>query len=109
MKYWNYSLWLGVFSLALLTAILMLPASFSVFVWNKVGVDAGILFPFLMISWVTSVVSVAYNNIFIDRLVLYKGIEMRRTKRYLPSLLSMPALISFVWFCYRWYRGNPNG
>jgi hypothetical protein len=107
MKYWKYSLWLGIFSFALLITSLLLPASYSVFIWKKFTVDAGILFPVLLVSWIAAVLAVAFNNIFVDEMYMYKKIEMKRRKKYLPSLLGLPGLISFVWFCYRWYRGNP--
>jgi len=110
MKYWKYSLWLSILSFTILIISLLLPASYSVFVWKKFGVDAGILFPVLLASWVMSLFAIAYNNIFADEIYLHKtneANEMRRLKKYLPSLLSLPALISFVWFCCRWFIGKP--
>jgi hypothetical protein len=107
MKYWKYSLWLSIFSSAILIAGLLTPASCKVFVWKKMGVDPGILFPVLLICWTTSLLAVAFNNIFVDAIYMEDAVNIKGIKKYIPSILSLPGLISFIWFCCRWYIGKP--
>jgi hypothetical protein len=108
MKIWRYSLWLSIISCTILFIIFLLPRSYSVFVWSKFRVDAGILFPVLMVSWTAALFGFALNNIFIDRSVTDKKLQMTAFIKCLPSLLGIPAFISFVWFIYRWYKGDPS-
>jgi hypothetical protein len=97
-----------MFSFATLLIILVLPSSCTVFLWNQNRVDVGILFPVMLASWFAAVFAVAYNNLFMDELCLHGAhIEMARRKKYLPTLLSIPGFLSFLWFCYRWYMGKP--
>jgi hypothetical protein len=108
MKIWKYSLWLSVFSCCLLCVVFLLPKTYTVFIWNKFGVDAGILFPVLLISWTTALFGFALNNIFIDRAITDKKLQMSSFMKTLPSLLGLPSFGSFVWFIFRWYKGDPH-
>ena len=108
MKIWRYSLWLSVISCSLLCVVFLLPNTYSVFVWNKLRVEAGILFPVLLVAWTTALFGFALNNVFIDRSVADRKIQMTTFLKCLPSLLGIPAFFSFVWFLYRWYKGDPN-
>ena len=108
MKIWIYSLRLSIFSCGLLVVMYLLPRTYGVFIWSKSGVDPGILFPVLLVSWTAALFGFALNNIFIDKSLIDKKVQMPESKKYLPSLLAIPAIISFGWFIYRWYNGDPN-
>lgn len=108
MKIWRYSLWLSVVSCCLLCVIFLLPPAYSVFIYTKFRVDAGVLFPVLLVSWTTALFGFLLNNIFIDRSITDKKIQMSAFMKGLPSLLGIPSFFSFVWFIFRWYKGDPN-
>jgi len=107
MKLWMYSLWLSILSCCLLGIICLLPSGYNVFVWGKAQVEAGVLFPVLLLCWTAALFAFALNNIFIDKAVADRGITMGTFLKCLPSLLNIPALLSFVWFIYRWCKGKP--
>src|ERR1700712_6078136 len=100
MKLWTYSLWLSIFSCCLLCTICLLPAAYSVFIWGVAQIDAGVLFPVLLMCWTAALFAFALNNIFIDKAVADRSIKMGTFLKCMPSLLNIPALFSFVWFIY---------
>lgn len=108
MKIWRYSLWLSIFSCCLLCVSFFLPQSYTVFIYTKFRVDAGVLFPVLLVSWTTALFGFLLNNIFIDKSITDKKIQMSNFMKGLPSLLGIPSFLSFVWFIFRWYKGDPN-
>ncbi len=108
MKLWRYSLWLSLISCTILCIVFLLPANFKIFIWSKERVDAGILFPVLLVSWTTALFGFALNNVFIDRAVTDTKIKMTDFMKAVPSLLGIPAFFSFIWFIFRWYKGDPN-
>ena len=109
MKLWRYSLWLSIISCLLLLIIYFLPDNFTIFIWSKSQVDAGLLFPVLLISWMTAIFGFAVNNVFIDKNIVAKKPEkMSSFKLYLPTLLGIPGFSSFIWFIIRWYKGKPG-
>ena len=109
MKLWYYSLLLSVVSCVLLLVIYFLPDDFTIFVWSKSQVNAGVLFPVLLVSWLTSILAFAANNIFIDKNIFEKKpVKMSSFKLYLPTLLGVPGFSSFIWFIIRWYKGKPG-
>ena len=108
MKIWTYSLWLSITSCILLAIIFLLSNTYGVFIWNKLRVDPGVLFPVILLSWATALFAFGLNNIFIDKSLLNKEVKMTDLRKHLPSLLVIPAFISFGWFIYRWYKGDPN-
>lgn len=109
MKLWYYSLWLSITSCVLLLIIYFLPDDYTIFIWSKNQVDSGVLFPVLLLSWLTALLGFAINNIFIDRNMVDKDPKkMSRFKSYLPTYLSLPGFSSFIWFIIRWYKGKPG-
>jgi hypothetical protein len=70
----------------------------------------GVLFPVLLIAWTLALFGFAVNNVDIDRSILDKNApKMSGLKKYLPTILGLPAYISFMWFIIRWYKGKPDG
>jgi len=109
MKLWYLSLLLSIVSCLVLLIIFFLPDSYTVFNWSKSEVQAGILFPVLLLSWSTALFGFLFNNLFIDKNLMDKEAPtMQPMKAYLPTYLGIPAFISFLWFIIRWYRGKPN-
>lgn len=109
MKLWRLSLLLSIISCILLGIVFLMPSNYRVFIWKEHGVvDAGILFPLLLFSWTTALIGFALNNIFIDRTIADGKIKMSDFLKAVPSLLGLPAFFSFVWFLFRWYKGDPN-
>lgn len=109
MKLWYVALGLSITSCLILLVIVFLPDSFTVFNWTKSQVEAGILFPVLLVSWTVALFGFLFNNIFIDKTMMDSKVkQMPAFKTYLPSLLSIPAFGSFIWFIIRWYKGKPN-
>ncbi|MEN9569266.1 MAG: hypothetical protein RL172_497 [Bacteroidota bacterium] len=109
MKLWYVSLILSIVSCMILLVVCFLPDTYTVFNWSKADVQAGILFPVLLISWTAALFGFLFNNIFIDRSMMDKNAKpMPAFKSYLPSFLGLPAFASFVWFIIRWYKGKPN-
>ena len=102
-------MWLSIVSCSLLIVIFLLSNTYGVFIWSKFRVDPGKLFPVLLLSWTAALLAFGLNNIFIDKSLIDKKVKMTDFRKHLPSLLVIPAFISFGWFIYRWYKGNPNG
>jgi hypothetical protein len=110
MKLWRISLWLSIASCSILLVIFCLPSSVTVFSYNAKEVGPGILFPVLLLSWTCSLFGFAFNNIYIDKSIGDKfAAKMSHFKLYLPSILGLPAFMSFIWFIIRWYKGKPDG
>jgi uncharacterized membrane protein len=110
MKLWKISLWLSITSCVILLIIFILPDNFTVFSYTKSEVGAGVLFPVLLLSWTFALFGFAVNNVYIDKTILDKNAKrMPGLKTYLPTLLGLPAFISFLWFIIRWYKGKPGG
>ena len=109
MKLWYVSLILSIVSCIILLVICFLPANYTVFNWTKTQVEAGVLFPVLLISWTAALFGFLFNNIYIDKSMMEKNAKQMNTfKSYLPSFLGLPAFLSFIWFIIRWYKGKPN-
>ena len=109
MKLWYISLALSIASCIILMVIYFLPESYTIFHWTKSEVQAGVLFPVLLLSWATALFGFLFNNLFIDKNLVEKGAEvMPPVKAYLPTYLGIPAFSSFIWFIIRWYKWRPN-
>ena len=105
MKLWRISLWLSIASCIVLLFVCFLPSNYSVFVWMKQQVQPGILFPVLLVSWTLSLLGFAFNNIYIDKSLFDKvAKKMPAHKTYLPTLLGIPAFLSFIWFVIKWFK-----
>lgn len=107
MKTWNYALYISIVSLLILIIIGFLPGHYSVFIWSKAGGNVGKLFPVMFFIWTLSLVAFAMNNIFVDKYYIDNHLQMRAVHRYLPSILSIPVFMSFIWFVFTWLKGNP--
>ncbi len=109
MKLWYLSLMLSIASCIILMVIYFLPETYTIFNWTKHEVQAGVLFPVLLLSWATALFGFLFNNMFIDKNLVEKDAEvMPQFRAYLPTYLGIPAFSSFVWFIIRWYKGRPN-
>jgi len=109
MKLWYVSLGLSIVSCIILLVICFLPDGYTVFNWSMAQVQAGFLFPVLLLSWTAALLAFLFNNIFIDKSMMQKNVEpMPAFKAYLPTFLGIPAFASFIWFIIRWYKGKPN-
>ncbi len=109
MKLWYISLILSICSCIILLVMCSLPDTYTVFKWTKSEVEAGVLFPLLLLSWTAALFGFLFNNMFIDKNIVEKGAKkIPPFKAYLPSFLSLPAFSSFIWFIVKWYKGRPN-
>ena len=108
MKYWKYSLYLSILSFASLMVILFLPGNYAIFIRNITVIEAGKLFPVMWFIWVMALFAFGLNNVFADKWYINDNIQMPQIKKYLPSLLGLPALISFIWFLYSWLKYLPG-
>ncbi len=109
MKLWYVSIILGIVSCLILLVICLLPEGYTVFNWSAHQVQAGVLFPLLLLSWTMALFAFLFNNIFIDKKMMERNIKpMPSFKAYLPTLMGLPAFTSFIWFIVRWYKGKPN-
>ena len=107
MKLWQISLWFSIASCVILLVVMLLPDNYTVFVWVKSQVGPGVLFPVLLISWTTALIGFACNNIYIDKSLFDKNAKkMPPLKTYSPTLLGIPAFLSFIWFVFKWYKGG---
>ncbi len=64
------------------------------------SVHAGVLFPLLPISWSLSVLALAMNFLYVETLYIENYFKVTRVRKMLPTLLSLPSIGSFIWFCY---------
>ena len=104
MKTWNYSLYLSLCSFIILLITFFLPGEYSIFISGREGATAGKLFPLMFFIWVASIIAFAMNNIFADKCYIDQNLKMPGIVKYLPSLLGIPAFLSFVWFLYTWIK-----
>ena len=110
MKLWKISLWLSIASCFILLIVMLLPNNFTVFTYTRIQVGMGVLFPVLLVSWTLALFGFAVNNVFIDKSIIDKNApKMSGLKTYLPTILGLPAYVSFLWFIVRWYKGKPDG
>ena len=107
MKTWKFSLYLGLCSCITLLVAFFLPGEYSIFIWSNEGVGAGRLFPIMFFIWIAAIIAFAINNVFADKCYIDHNLKMRSAQKYLPSLLGLPALLSFVWFLYTWIKQTP--
>ena len=73
--------------------------------WEKLIFSPGTLFPFLLLSWACALSSLALNFIYAERLYIIHGVAASKRKKYFPSLLCIPAIISFFYYCFKFYIG----
>lgn len=93
-------------SLAMLLLIFFFPADYTIISRSQKAIEAGRLFPVMWLIWLLALFSFALNNVFADRWYINDGLQMPQFKKYLPSLLGVPALISFGWFLYSWLKAT---
>ncbi|MEP7163563.1 MAG: hypothetical protein ABI741_02655 [Ferruginibacter sp.] len=105
MNFYKLALLLSVVSMVFLVFVAFSPSEYMVLQWENLIFSAGILFPFLLFSWVCALFSIALNFIYAERLFFIHEVASPKRKKYLPALLCIPAILSFFWFCYKFYKG----
>ncbi len=107
MKTWYYSLYTSVASFLMLVIVFLLPGSYSIFILTRSGTAAGTLLPLMFIIWILSLSAFALNNVFADKCYISQDIKMHPLMKYLPSLLGVPVLGSFIWVVYKIIKEIP--
>lgn len=105
MNFYKLALWLSAASIILLILIIFSPTEYMVLQWSNLIFSAGILFPLLMFSWICALFALALNFVHAERLFIEQEDRIPRRKKYLPSLMCIPAVLSFFWFCYKFFKG----
>ncbi len=105
MNFYKSALWLSAASVIFLGVIIFSPSEYMVLKWDKLVFSAGILFPLLLFSWIGGLLAIALNFVYSEKLFIEGAKPIRRGKKYLPSFLSIPAVLSFCWFCYKFLAG----
>jgi len=105
MNYYRFALWLSAASIIFLSLIVFSPTEYMVLQWKNLIFSAGLLFPFLLFSWICALFALALNFIYSEKLFIEEKTPVRRGKKYLPAFLCIPAAISFFWFCYKFFAG----
>jgi len=105
MNFYKLAMWLAIASIMFLFMIVFSPTEYLMLKWENLVFTAGILFVFLLFSWICALCSLALNFIYAERSFIIQEVAIPKVKKYLPALLCIPAAISFFWFCYKFYRG----
>lgn len=105
MNFYKLALWLAAASIVFLFLVIFSPTDYCLLQWKNLVLTAGILFVYLLISWVCALVSLALNFVYAEKLFFIHEKTMPKLKKYLPAILCIPAAISFLWFCYKFYLG----
>ena len=105
MNFYKLALWLAAASIIFLLLIILSPTEYMVLEWKNLIFSAGILFPFLLFSWICALFSLALNFVYAERLFIIQEKIVSKRKKYIPAMLCIPAIISFFWFCYKFYHG----
>jgi len=109
MNFYKLALWLSAASIIFLLMVVFSPTEYMVLKWDSLIFSAGILFPFLLFSWICALGALALNFIYAERLFIVQEKYLPRRKKFFPALLCMPAICSFFWFCYKFYLGFSAG
>ncbi len=99
MNYYKIALSLAIIGLAIQIGVLVSPDEYYIFSRKDGVLKEGILFPIILFSWAISCFAGAFNYVYIEKLHLVKYIPIARIRKFLPSLLCIPACLSFLWFC----------
>ncbi len=105
MNYYKMALWLAIASIVLLLIILFSPAGYELFLWKKSIFNAGVLFLFLLLAWISALLALAFNYIHAENLFVEDYEQVSRRRKYFPALLTIPSASSFLWFCYECFLG----
>ena len=105
MNFFKLALWLAVASVIFLVLIIFSPTKYMVLQWENFVFNPGVLFSFLLFSWITALASLALNFIYAERLFIIHEVAVSKRKKYFPSMLCIPAIFSFFWFCIKFYQG----
>ena len=101
MNYYKAAKALAIAGLMLQLIVFLSPSDYYILTEKSGRLEDGFMFPVVLISWSLSCIAGAFNFIYIDRLHMVKYIPIPRTKKILPSILCIPAAISFFWFCFK--------
>ncbi|MEJ7626347.1 MAG: hypothetical protein WKF35_05760 [Ferruginibacter sp.] len=101
MDFYRYGIISGITSVVILIVIILSPQNYFIIESSRSYMQVGDLFPVLLLSWLFSTIALAFNFIYIERLHMNVFIPVARHKKFLPSILSVPSFISFLWFCYQ--------
>ncbi len=100
MNYYKFSFLSSLSGIVFLCMIGLLPEASVLSVEADGSLNAGILFPLLPISWGMSALALAMNFIYVETLYLENYFKVTRARKMLPSIICLPSVSSFIWFCY---------
>jgi hypothetical protein len=90
----------AIVSVFILLVSLFVPSEWLYHHLETGHLSVGVLFPMLPISWGASVIALAFNFLYIETLYFENYLKVGKAKKLLPSLLAVPSLFYFVWFCF---------
>ena len=105
MNFFKLALWLAMASIIFLVLIIFSPTKYIVLRWENFIFSPGVLFPFLLFSRISAHASLVLNFIYAERLFIIHEVAVSKRKKYFPSMLCIPAIFSFFWFCIKFYQG----
>jgi hypothetical protein len=105
MNFFKPAIGFAVVSVASLAVVVFSPMKYEVVQFDDCIFRPGTLFPLILFSWITALLSLALNFIYAERLfIIYEVAECKR-KKFFPALLCIPVIISFFWFCIKCFNG----
>lgn len=105
MNFYKLALWLSILSIIFLGFVVFSSTEHRVLQWENLVFSAGTLFPFLLLSWIFALCALALNFIYAERSFIIDQVAISKGKKYLPAMFCIPAVLSFFWFCYKFYTG----
>jgi hypothetical protein len=100
MNYYKFAFRFSITGIIALFMIIFLPEGSVLMMESDGSVNAGMLFPLLPISWSMSVLALAMNFLYVETLYIENYFKVTRVRKILPTILCLPSISSFAWFCY---------
>lgn len=100
MNYYKFAFRFSITGIIILLMIVFLPEGSVLMLESDGGVNAGTLFPLLPVSWSFSALALAMNFLYVETLYIENYFKVTRARKMLPTLLCLPSIFSFIWFCY---------
>ncbi len=103
MNFFKPAIGFAVASIIPLAVVVISPMKYGIVQFDDFVFKPGTLFPLILLSWITAMLSLALNFIYAERLFIIYEVAQCKRKKYFPALLCIPAIISFFWFCIKFY------
>jgi len=104
MKFFKPAVGFALASFTSLAVVVISHMKYGIVQFDDFVFKPGTFFPLILFSWMTALLSLALNFIYAERLFIIHEVAECKRKKYFPALLCIPSIISFFWFCIKFYN-----